>query len=413
MIKSRPNFTGNILVYGKDPNQDSITNFYISIKNIQLDSTNINKDATFAILDWSVSQATQLTNLVFNMPSNSAGHTGISMPEGGSGTMMGDLTFNGGAVGVNMNNQQYEIKTATFSGCTTGIRVSHCFSCLFFDITFEYNNVGIDMSLRHDQSVVLLDSRASNAGTVIQTLTEQTGNSSLVIESFSAGPGLSSVVTAGGKSILSGSVPNTWVYGNSFIPGGVNTGSHQTGTTYTTPRSPSLLLKGKYFTMQPPTYQDHDVSQFIDVKQVAGYPVHGDGITDDTNNLNSIITMYAGCKILFFPYGTYIVTSTLFFPSGSRVIGEAWSTISATGSNFFNPDAPEVMVKVGGNGDRGVAQFSDMLFTVADVLQGCTLLEVNTAGNSPGDVGFWNTHIRIGGLSYLDPSLQVLLIEET
>lgn len=96
----------------------------------------------------------------------------------------------------------------------------------------------------------------------------------------------------------------------------------------------------------------------------------GDGVTDDTANLNAIISQNAGCKILFFPAGTYIVTGTLFFPAGSRVVGEAWSAISASGSAFFNPSAPVVMVKVGNAGDRGVAQFSDMLFTVSDVLQG-------------------------------------------
>jgi hypothetical protein len=34
------------------------------------------------------------------------------MPEGGSGTM-GDLTFNESAIGLNMNNQQYECTTAS------------------------------------------------------------------------------------------------------------------------------------------------------------------------------------------------------------------------------------------------------------------------------------------------------------
>src|SRR5699024_5765634 len=28
---------------------------------------------------------------------------------------------------------------------------------------------------------------------------------------------------------------------------------------------------------------------------------------------------------------------------------------------------------------------------------GCKLVEVNMAGGRPGDVGFWNTHFRIGG----------------
>jgi glucan 1,3-beta-glucosidase len=71
------------------------------------------------------------------------------------------------------------------------------------------------------------------------------------------------------------------------------------------------------------------------------------------------------------------------------------------------------MVKVGNAGDVGVAQFTDMLFTVADVLQGvyslsslmvpkltilgATLVEVNIAGSSPGAVGFWNSHFRVGG----------------
>lgn len=38
-----------------------------------------------------------------------------------------------------------------------------------------------------------------------------------------------------------------------------------------------------------------------------------------------------------------------------------------------------------------------MMFSVADVLQGCKILEVNMAGSQPGDVGLWNTHIRVGG----------------
>ena len=149
--------------------------------------------------------------------------------------------------------------------------------------------------------------------------------------------------------------------------------------------------------MKPPTYKEYDVSQFVNVKSVSGFPVAGDGSTDDTANLQHIITANAGCKILFFPQGTYRVTDTLFFPAGSRVFGEGWSAISAYGSKFWDPTKPIPMVKVGNAGDVGIAQFSDMLLTVGDVLQGCTLLEVNMAGANPGDVGFWNVHHRVGG----------------
>lgn len=55
------------------------------------------------------------------------------------------------------------------------------------------------------------------------------------------------------------------------------------------------------------------------------------------------------------------------------------------------------MVQVGKPGEKGVAQFVDMLFTVADILPGCKLVEVNMAGDRPGDVGFFNSHFRIGG----------------
>jgi glucan 1,3-beta-glucosidase len=194
-------------------------------------------------------------------------------------------------------------------------------------------------------------------------------------------------VSASGTSILNSNVSDTWVYGNAYTTGGPPSGSHQTGTTYTIARSPSLLLNGKYPAIAPPTYSQFNVSQFINVKSVSGLPVFGDGKTDDTQNLNAIISQYAKSKILFFPQGTYIVTNTITFPTGSRVVGEAWSAISALGSNYFNPSSPVPMVRVGSPKDKGIAQFSDMLFTVADVLQGCTLLEVNVAGNNPGDVG--------------------------
>lgn len=178
-------------------------------------------------------------------------------------------------------------------------------------------------------------------------------------------------MVAGGETIVTGSITETWVYGNAYVPNGPTTGSHQAGTTYNSNR-PSALVDGSghYQGIKPPTYQTYDVSEFVNVKSVSGYPVYGDGQTDDTDNLNYIISTYAGCKILFFPAGTYLVTDTIFFPAGSRVVGEVWSAISAVGSQFYNPTAPVPMVRVGNAGDKGVAQFSDMLFTVADVLQG-------------------------------------------
>jgi glucan 1,3-beta-glucosidase len=99
-IKVSPDIIHDVLIYGKDPAQGPTTNFYIGIKNVILDSTALNKDKAFTLLDWSVSQATQLTNVVFKMPNFSGGHVGIAMPWGGSGTEINDCTFFGGAVGM-------------------------------------------------------------------------------------------------------------------------------------------------------------------------------------------------------------------------------------------------------------------------------------------------------------------------
>ena len=400
-LKAGPGFRGTTLIWAKDPHHVPTVVFYVGIKNLVLDSTNIPKDSPFNLIDWSVSQATQLTNVVFKMPNFSSGHTGVAMEEAGpgiSGTFMGDLTFHGGATGIDMNGQQMAFKSMTFKDCTIGVKISGCFDCTFTDMNFMNCATGLDMT--HNAGlIVLLDSTASNVGTVVKTNKVDTGDHSLVIENFSKGSGIGSVVSASENSILSDDVGDAWVYGNAYTSDGPSSGSHQAGTTYTTPRSSVLVSNGKYLTMPPPTYQEYDVSQFINVKQVSGSAVQGDGVTDDTMNLQTIISTNAGNKILFFPHGTYIVTDTLLFPPGSRAFGEAWSTISATGPNFKNANASIPMIKVGNPGDTGIAQFSDMLFTIADILPGCTLLEVNMAGGNPGDVGFWNTHFRVGGAS--------------
>lgn len=127
--------------------------------------------------------------------------------------------------------------------------------------------------------------------------------------------------------------------------------------------------------MPPPTYEEYPVDSVVNVKSVFQFPVRGDGVTDDTVNINAILAMYAGHNIIYFPAGTYIVTGTIIVPPGSRIVGDAFaSAISAQGSNFMNEHTPVTMVQVGLPGDVGIAQISDMLFTISDVLNGCKLV---------------------------------------
>lgn len=183
---------------------------------MQLNSNNINKDTTFTILNWSVNQVIQLTNLMFNMLNYSLIHIDITMSEEDLNTVMNDLTFNDDAVDINMNNQQYEIKTATFNKCMTEICIIHCFACVFLDIIFEYNNINIDMLFKHDQSIVLLNSTVNNIDTVINIFAKQIENSFLVIINFLAEFSLISVVSTNDIFILVESIFNTWIYDNAY-----------------------------------------------------------------------------------------------------------------------------------------------------------------------------------------------------
>lgn len=55
------------------------------------------------------------------------------------------------------------------------------------------------------------------------------------------------------------------------------------------------------------------------------------------------------------------------------------------------------MFQVGKPGEVGAAEITGMLFTVADVLPGAVMVEVNMAGRNKGDVSFHNSHFRAGG----------------
>lgn len=404
-IKAASNFSGDYMIYAKDPSQGATTNFYVGMKNVILDSMDYDKDKNLTLVDWSVSQACQLANVRFNMPYESTGHIGIAMPEGGSALIMEDLYFHGGVVGVKLDNQQYHLKSLTFDGCRTGISVQHLFMGHCQGCNFTLCGIGVDTSSPRDgiQSLgtfIITDSTVENTGALVNTAATNGSSNSIVLENVKVENTVSSTVTVAGKVVLKGSVKQdeAWVLGNAYASYGSVKGVFQEGTIFSTQR-PSLLVDdfGSFPRLPPPTYKEYGVEQVVNVKEVPGHEVVGDGKADDTASLQAMIDKHAGCKILFFPYGIYLVTDTLVFPPGSRVFGEAWAAISATGSKFINPGAPVPMVKVGEPGDVGIAQFSDMLFTVEDVLPGCTLLEVNMAGENPGDVGFWNTHFRVGG----------------
>jgi hypothetical protein len=102
-------------------------------------------------------------------------------------------------------------------------------------------------------------------------------------------------------------------------------------------------------------------------------------------------------SVIFFPAGIYLVKHTVLVPKGSIIVGEGWSQIMATGSNFADPDKPLVMVRVGNKGDIGSVEIQDMLFTVQGSTAGCILMEWNIAESSQGSAMMFDSHFRVGG----------------
>ena len=75
----------------------------------------------------------------------------------------------------------------------------------------------------------------------------------------------------------------------------------------------------------------------------------GNGQHDDTAALAATLKKWAGCKIIYIPFGSYVITSTLYIPAGSRIVGESWAQIKAQGSFFADFHNPKVAVQVGLN----------------------------------------------------------------
>lgn len=243
--------------------------------------------------------------------------------------------------------------------------------------------------------IVLLDCNSINSGpaVVLQSSAPSWRNDQVVIENLTIDQAGPVVVVAGGAPLLGPlRTVDTWVYGNA------EPGWYQAGTGYTTKRTPALLSSdGKIFTKIQPTYAGTSAANVVNVKAVPGLPVYGDGRTDDVASLNTILqrNVTAG-KIMYFPYGVYLVRETLFIPAGSRIVGEAWSVISAAGSYFADAVNPLPVIKVGNLGDSGICEISEMRFTVSEILPGAMICQINMSGQL-GDVALWNTIITVGG----------------
>lgn len=156
--------------------------------------------------------------------------------------------------------------------------------------------------------------------------------------------------------------------------------------------SESAYVKSNLYTRRRPKYHDLGSTQVFDVKALGA---RGDGSTDDTNILNSILALAANTSsIVFFPHGIYVVKDTLRVPTGSRIIGQVWPQIMGMGPKFQDAANPRPVVQVGVRGDVGTLEIQDMLFTVSGPTAGAVLMEWNTHESIQGSAGLWGAYLK-------------------
>ncbi|OCH91433.1 exo-beta-1,3-glucanase [Obba rivulosa] len=382
-------------------NQD---NFYRSVRNFVIDLTQMGPTSSATGLHWQVSQATSLMNIVVEMSTASGNnHRGLYM-ENGSGGFMGDLVFNGGQYGLQVGNQQFTVRNRV--SLPTAVQGIWNWGWTWQRITINNCQTGFDLTIGatsgSPQGVggeAIIDAVVSNTNTFIQTSANPTSSmdGSIVLNNIQLN-NVQNAVVAGSDVLLGGGTTtiNSWAMGNAFS-GTDGNGQYTQGSIAAINR-PSVLLDntGRIFGKTHPQYADFSTNQIVSVKSQGA---KGDGETDDTAAINSVLSQFAGCNIIFFDAGTYIVTSTITIPAGTQIVGEGWSTIMGSGSFFQDYNNPEPVIRVGTAGSTGVVEISDMIFTARGPAAGAIIVEwnVHDPSGQQGAAGTWDTHIILGG----------------
>lgn len=246
-------------------------------------------------------------------------------------------------------------------------------------------------------SIIVIDSEIKDSHVFVDTVWKEStwSNGSLILENVSL-ENVPTAVQASNNTVLEGGsrTVKAWGQGHIYNPSGPK---NFQDALQPPPRPKSLLAESSqsYYTKAKPQYENLPVSSFASVRAAGA---KGDGSTDDTAALQSVLDSAAkDGKVAFFDQGVYKVTRTLSFPPGSRIAGEAFPVIMASGQTWSDINKPVPVIQIGKAGDTGLFEWSDMLVSTQGSTPGATLIEWNLAANRGS--GMWEVHTRIGGFA--------------
>ncbi len=416
IIKTAPNFIGlgaiqsDVYIPNGNGGEWYIvqSNFYRQVRNFIIDITETTT-ALAAGLHWQVAQATSLTN-VFILANSDKDTTQMGMfTENGSGGFMSDCSIAGGKYGIYGGNQQYTVRDFQITAQTNAS------ICLIWDWGWTWANMFISNSPvgislidpespggQQAGSTYILDSQFSNTPIAIQATFESKSmlNTSVItLDNVAFLGSVDNIVQFTDSNLgLTGSSVNFVIIGNIEQGSAIFQGYYHYSKP---PTSPSLQDPSKismyhdiYFYKSRPQYEDLEIGDIVSVKD---HGAKGDGVTDDTNAIISALAAATTDNLIYFPPGSYIVTSTINVPPNARITGQVWSQIVASGDYFADQRSPKPMLRIGLPGDVGTVEISDLLFTSIGNLPGLVLVEWNVQAKTKGSVGIWDAHFRIGG----------------
>ncbi|KAK0301952.1 hypothetical protein LTR01_009060 [Friedmanniomyces endolithicus] len=413
-IRAFPTFSGGLGLidgdqYGANGLGFGATNvFWRQIRNFIIDMTLVPSTSSVTGIHWPTAQATSIQNVIFQMSSNNGTqHQGIFI-ESGSGGFMNDLVFYGGLNGAVFGNQQFTMRNLTFYNAVTAIDQIWDWGWTYKSITINNCSVGLDMSsggptAQSVGSVTFIDSSISNTPVGIKTAhgpgSQSPTAGSLIVENVALNNVPIAIEGANGATALAGTTGQTtiagWGEGHSYTLNGPN---NFEGPITPVSRPGSLVQAGgKYYERSKPQYQQYPVSSFVSARN---FGATGNGHTDDTVALQAAISAAkAHNKILFVDHGDYLVSRTIYIPSGSRIVGESYSVILSTGNFFNNINKPQPIVQIGKSGESGTIELSDMIVSTQGQQRGAVLFEFNLNSPLSSPSGLWDVHSRVGGFA--------------
>ncbi|KAL3438555.1 pectin lyase-like protein [Aspergillus tetrazonus] len=376
--------TSDVYVGDQEEWYINTNNFLRSVRNFKIDITRTDQNAYICAIHWQVAQGTSLENIYFYMTQDaSTTQQGIYM-ENGSGGFMSDLTFVGGNFGAYLGNQQFTTSHLVFVNCNIALQIHWDWAWTMQDVVIESCRTGIIIAggpFSTGQGVgsfALVDAITANTATGITTTLYNENSTALFLQNVGFYNTKNAIMDNNvNKALIPGgdqTILDSWGFGMVNDPQGARFVSDI--NLLASNRSSSLVGNSIYNIGQPNFF---------------------------TRRRPNILARGANMSsIVFFPYGVYVIKDTLKIPRNSRILGQAWSQIMATGSRFEDARNPRVAVKVGNAGDVGIVEIQDLLFTVSGPTAGAVLVEWNIHESAQGSAGLWDSNFRVGGAAGSD-----------